>query len=58
MTEAASRHIMAPPSERHLIRIDMVQDKFGVSAALRRAFAADANDASEHDLERLLNDLH
>jgi hypothetical protein len=44
--------------DREVIRIDFAHDKLGIAAALRQAFAAAANDQSNHDFDKLLSELH
>ena len=44
--------------DRELIRVHFAQDKLGIAAALRQAFAAAAHDRSAHDFEKLLSELH
>jgi hypothetical protein len=43
--------------DRELIRVDFANDKLGIAAALRQAFAAAAQESSTHDFDRLLNEL-
>ncbi len=44
--------------DREVIRVDFDNDSLGIAAALRRAFAAAANDRSDHDFEKLLSELN
>jgi len=44
--------------DRNVIRVDFDDDRNGITAALRRAFAAAANERSTHDFERLLSELN
>jgi len=44
--------------DREVIRVDFADDRMGITAALRRAFAAAATDRSSHDFERLLSELN
>jgi hypothetical protein len=43
--------------DRELIRVDFANDKLGIAAALRQAFAEAAHEHSTHDFDRLLNEL-
>jgi hypothetical protein len=47
-----------PCGDRELIRVHFAQDKLGIAAALRQAFAAAANDRSDHDFDKLLSELN
>lgn len=44
--------------DREPIRLQFAQDKMGIAAALREAFAAAANDRSDHDFDQLLRQLN
>ena len=44
--------------DREVIRVDFAHDKLGIAAALRQAFAAAAQDRSNHDFDKLLSELH
>ena len=56
--EDAFSEAPAPTGDREPIRLQFSQDKMGIAAALRAAFAAAANDRSDHDFEQLLNQLN
>ena len=56
--EAASHVDRAHPRDREPIIVDFPCDHLGIAAALRRAFAAAANDRSDHDFEELLSQLN
>ncbi len=52
-------HDRTPSSrDREIIRVYFADDRMGITAALRRAFNAAANDRSTHDFERLLSELN
>ncbi|MDQ3144797.1 MAG: hypothetical protein M3Q57_07970 [Pseudomonadota bacterium] len=44
--------------DRAPILIDFPCDRMGIAAALRQAFTDAANDRSNHDFEKLLNQLN
>ena len=44
--------------DREIIRVDFADDRIGITAALRRAFAEAATDRSTHDFEQLLSELN
>lgn len=56
--ETALTHTVSPTRDREVIRVDFTNDPLGIASALRRAFAAAANDRSDHDFEKLLSDLN
>ena len=56
--EFATRSRTPSSRDREVIRVDFADDRIGITAALRRAFAAAANDRSDHDFERLLSELN
>jgi len=56
--EAALNRNPSPARDREVIRVGFASDTMGIAAALRQAFAAAANDRSEHDFEKLLKELH
>ena len=58
MLEDALSPMPEPQRDREVIRVDCANDKMGIAAALRQAFAAAANDRSDHDFDQLLRDLH
>ncbi len=43
--------------DHEVIRIDFANDKLGIAAALRQAFAAAANEPGNRDFAKLLSDL-
>ena len=43
--------------DREVIRVDFSDDKLGIAASLRQAFASAAHDQSAHDFEKLLREL-
>ena len=45
-------------AERKMIRVDVPQSHSGITAALRRAFEAAANEPSDHDFAALLARLN
>lgn len=59
MTLAASINEPSPAGgDRDLIRVDFTDDRLGIAAALRKAFAAAACDRSDHDFDKLLSELN
>jgi hypothetical protein len=56
--EAAFNRNPSPARDREVIRVDFARDNFGITAALRQAFAAAANDSCDRDFEKLLNELN
>ena len=48
----------APARDREVIRVDFAQDKMGIAAALRQAFAVAAHEPCDIDFDRLLSELH
>lgn len=46
-----------PTRDRDVIRVDFPNDKLGIAASLRQAFAAAAHDPCTRDFEKLLNEL-
>ena len=58
MMEAASTGHSTGTRDRDVIRVELPWDSQGIAAALRRAFAAAANDRSDHDFEELLRKLN
>jgi hypothetical protein len=56
--EDAISETSAPTGDREPIRLQFAQDKMGIAAALRAAFAAAACDRSDRDFDELLNQLH
>ena len=55
--EAALAKTPAPERDREVIRVDFADDKLGIAASLRQAFAAAAYDQSTRDFEQLLREL-
>ncbi len=49
---------MASSRDRDLIRIEFPDDRMGITAALRQAFAEAANERSTHDFDKLLSELN
>ena len=47
----------SPTRDRDVIRVDFANDKLGIAASLRQAFAAAAADQSTHDFDKLLREL-
>lgn len=47
----------SPSRDRDVIRVDFANDKLGIAATLRQAFAAAAQDPSTHDFDKLLREL-
>jgi len=45
-------------ADRKMIRVDLPQSHSGITAALRRAFEAAANEPSDHDFAALLARLN
>ena len=56
--EAAMTKTLLPIRDRELIRVDFANDKLGIAAALRQAFAAAAHEPTDIDFDKLLSDLH
>ncbi|HXH00392.1 MAG TPA: hypothetical protein VNI79_08275 [Sphingomicrobium sp.] len=56
--EAVSHPAMASSRDRDLIRIEFPDDRMGITAALRQAFAEAANERSTHDFDKLLSELN
>ena len=55
--QAAFDEFPALTRDREVIRVDFTNDKLGIAASLRRAFAAAAHDQCTHDFEKLLSEL-
>ena len=55
--QAAPDHCPAPTRDREVIRVDFTNDRLGIAASLRQAFAAAAYEQSTHDFEKLLSEL-
>ena len=47
----------APTRDREVIRVDFANDKLGIAASLRQAFAAAAQDEYTRDFDKLLREL-
>jgi hypothetical protein len=59
MTSEAAFTMNSPiVRDRELIQLDFSNDKLGIAAALRQAFTAAADDHSDCDFDKLLNDLN
>ena len=56
--EDAISETSASTGDLEPIRLQFAHDKLGIAAALREAFAAAANDRSDHDFEQLLRQLN
>ncbi len=56
--EAAMNDNPTRQRDRAPILIDFPCDSMGIAAALRQAFTDAANDRSDHDFEKLLNQLN
>lgn len=55
--QAAMSPNPSPGRDREVIRVDFCNDKMGIAASLRQAFAAAAHDQCTHDFEKLLSEL-
>jgi hypothetical protein len=44
--------------DREVIRLDFPNDKLGIAASLRRAFAAASQDECTRDFEKLISELN
>ena len=55
--EAALAQSPSQPRDREVIRVDFADDKLGIAASLRQAFASAAHDQCTHDFEKLLREL-
>lgn len=55
--EAAFAHSPSLPRDREVIRVDFADDKLGIAAALRQAFASAAHDECTRDFDKLLSEL-
>jgi hypothetical protein len=51
-------HWDSADADRKMIRVDLPQSHSGITAALRRAFEAAANEPSDHDFAALLARLN
>jgi len=49
---------MSSAHDRDLIRIEYPDDRMGITAALRQAFAEAGNERSAHDFDKLLSELN
>ncbi len=56
--ESGSHSTMNSSLDRELIRVEFPDDRMGITAALRQAFAAAANERSTHDFDKLLSELN
>ncbi len=56
--EAALYRTPFPARDREVIRVDFGPDNFGITAALRKAFAAAAHEPCDRDFEKILNELN
>ena len=55
--DAAVAQHPSPTRDREVIRVDFANDKLGIAASLRRAFAAAAHDQCTRDFDKLLREL-
>jgi len=55
--DAAFAQFPSPTDDRDVIRVDFANDKLGIAASLRQAFAQAAHDQCTHDFEKLLSEL-
>ena len=55
--EAAIAQSPSPKRDREVIRVDFADDKLGIAASLRQAFATAAHDQCTRDFEKLLSEL-
>ncbi len=55
--QTATTNHPSPIRDRDVIRVDFANDKLGIAATLRQAFAAAAQDPSTHDFDKLLREL-
>ena len=54
---AAIANHPSPTRDREVIRVDFANDKMGIAASLRQAFAAAAHDQCTRDFDKLLSEL-
>ena len=47
----------SPTRDREVIRVDFADDKLGIAASLRQAFAAAAHEPCTRDFDKLLSEL-
>lgn len=55
--EVATATLSASQRDSDVIRVDFADDKLGIAAALRQAFASAAQDQCTRDFEKLLAEL-
>ncbi|MCY7397476.1 MAG: hypothetical protein LH466_01380 [Sphingomonas bacterium] len=55
--QAAYEECQSPTRDREVIRVDFADDKLGIAASLRQAFAAAAHDPCARDFDQLLREL-
>lgn len=56
--ETALTRSPSPTRDREIIRVDVSDDRLGIAASLRQAFAATSHDECTRDFEKLINELN
>jgi hypothetical protein len=56
--KAALAQTPSAARDREVIRLDFPNDKLGIAASLRRAFAAASQDECTRDFEKLISELN